>query len=245
MFDKFRPLEEGELRTGIEELSASLSFPLGQLFVVEGSKRSHHSNAYFTGLWGVKRIVLFDTLLINKGMKDDAELAEDEKGKGCTNEEVVAVLAHELGHWKLSHMTKNLIIIQAQIFLVFVVFSYLFKYQPLYSAVGFNDGSQPIIIGLLVITMYVLAPYNTVISFVMTLLSRRFEYQADAFAKELGFAKDLCKALIKLHVDNLGFPVYDWMYSAWNHSHPTLLQRMERLKDDSFDANVRDKLKKN
>lgn len=148
LFDKFRPLEEGNLRTSIEELAASLKFPIGQLLVVEGSKRSHHSNAYFTGLWGVKRIVLFDTLLLNKGMSDDSSLAEDEKGKGCTDSEVLAVLAHELGHWKLGHMTRNIIIMQVQLFLVFMMFSYLFKFDALYEAVGFTGGKQPIIVSL-------------------------------------------------------------------------------------------------
>lgn len=71
--------------------------------------------------------------------------------------------------------------------------------------------------------MYVLAPFNTVVSFGMTLLSRKFEYQADAFAKQLGFASDLCKSLIKLHIDNLGFPIYDYLYSSWNHSVSTLI----------------------
>jgi STE24 endopeptidase len=243
LFDKFRPLEEGELKKSIEELAASLTFPLGQLFVVEGSKRSHHSNAYFTGLWGVKRIVLFDTLLLNKGQKDDSQLAEDEKGKGCTNEEILAVLAHELGHWKLGHMMKNIVLMEVQMFLIFVLFSYLFKYEPLYEAVGLSAGQQPIIIGFMVIVMYVLAPWNTLISFLMTLLSRKFEYQADNFAKLLGYTDDLCKALVKLHIDNLGFPIYDKLYSAWNHSHPTLLQRMDRLRDSSVDENVSKVLK--
>lgn len=244
LFDKFRPLEDGELRKSIEELAASLHFPLGQLYVVEGSKRSHHSNAYFTGLWGVKRIVLFDTLLLNKGLPDDSTLADDEKGKGCTNEEVLAVLAHELGHWKLGHMTKNIVLMQIQMFLIFMMFAYLFKFPALYEAVGFAPNVQPIIIGFLVILMYILAPFNTAVGFCMTLLSRKFEYQADSFGKQLGFAADLCKALIKLHIDNLGFPVYDHLYSAWNHSHPTLLQRMAKLNDDSVDESVQAKLKK-
>ncbi|XP_055606491.1 CAAX prenyl protease 1 homolog [Uranotaenia lowii] len=233
LFDKFRPLEDGELKTSIENLAASLKFPLGKLFVVEGSKRSAHSNAYFTGLFGAKRIVLFDTLLLNKGLPDDETLTNDEKGKGCENKEVLAVLAHELGHWKLGHIKKNIIIMQVQMFLIFMAFSQLFKYSPLYQAVGFPENVQPILIGFLVIVMYVLAPYNTVISFAMTILSRRFEYQADEFALGLGYSKELGKALIKLHIDNLGFPIYDWMYSSWNHSHPTLLQRLERLKVDA------------
>lgn len=157
---------------------------------------------------------------------------------------MLAVLAHELGHWKLGHMTKNIVIIQIQLFLVFMMFSYLFKFEALYEAVGFTNGKQqPIIVGFLVIIMYVLAPFNTVVSFMMTLLSRRFEYQADAFAQQLGFAKDLCKSLIKLHIDNLGFPIYDSWYSSWNHSHPTLLQRMAALaKDGSGDQSDKKKL---
>lgn len=232
LFDKFRPLEDGPLRTSIEALAARLEFPLGQLFVVEGSKRSAHSNAYFTGLWGAKRIVLFDTLLLNKGLPVDSdELNEGEQGVGCENEEVLAVLAHELGHWKLGHVKKNFIIMQVQLFFIFVLFSYVFKYGPLYEAIGFPSDMRPIIIGLMVVTMFVLAPFNTLLSFGMTVLSRRFEYQADEFAKKLGFAEQLKKALVKLHIDNLGFPVYDWMYTAWNHSHPTILERINALSD--------------
>lgn len=274
LFDKYSPLEVGPLRTSIEELAAKLKFPLAQLYVVEGSKRSAHSNAYFYGLWGSKRIVLFDTLLINKGKtqkpatdaekKDDdddtatetktddkehskeretsvAKETEGEKkekenenqevGKGCKDEEVLAVLAHELGHWKLGHVTKNIIFMQFHLLLMFATFAYLFKYDPLYQAVGFRGGERPVLVGLLLIVSYVLGPYNALINFFMTIVSRTFEYQADAFAKELGYSKELAKALIKLNIDNLGFPVYDWMYSAWNHSHPTLLQRLDRLKE--------------
>lgn len=115
---------------------------------------------------------------------------------------------------------------------MFAAFAYLFKYDPLYRAVGFNANERPILVGLLLIVSYVLGPYNAIISFGMTIVSRAFEYQADAFAKNLGYSKELAKALIKLNIDNLGFPVYDWLYSTWNHSHPTLLQRMDRLKDE-------------
>lgn len=229
LFDKYTPLEEGPLRKSIEKLAASLEFPLTQLYVVEGSKRSAHSNAYFYGWWKSKRIVLFDTLLLNKGKKDLSELKEDEIGKGCDDNEILAVLGHELGHWKLGHMTKNIIISQVNIFVMFAVFGYLFKSDPLYRAVGFHSGTQPILIGLILILQYLLAPVNALIGFFMTMLSRRFEFQADAFAVKLGYARDLGKSLIKLHVDNLGFPLYDWMYSTWYHSHPTLLQRLDRL----------------
>uniref|UniRef100_A0A1L8ED04 CAAX prenyl protease n=1 Tax=Haematobia irritans TaxID=7368 RepID=A0A1L8ED04_HAEIR len=231
LFDKYTPLEDGELRTSIEKLAASLKFPLTKLYVVEGSKRSSHSNAYFYGLWNSKRIVLFDTLLLNKGKSDDAEIKEEDKGKGCTNEEVVAVLGHELGHWKLGHVTKNIVIMQINLLLIFFVFNYCFKYAPFYEALGFVPGTRPILVGLFIVLTYVMAPYNAILEYAMTMLSRRFEYQADEFAQKLGYAKLLQKALIKLNLDNLGFPVHDWLYSSWNHSHPTLLQRMHRLKE--------------
>lgn len=269
LFDNYRPLEVGALRTSIEELAAKLKFPLAQLYVVEGSKRSAHSNAYFYGLWGSKRIVLFDTLLINKGKplpaegektEDDTESktdnpkteketetvtetaetktekANEDVGKGCKDEEVLAVLAHELGHWKLGHVTKNIFFMQFHLLLIFASFSYLFTFDPLYQAVGFRVGERPVLIGLFLIVSYVLGPYNALINFFMTIVSRAFEYQADAFAKGLGYSKELAEALIKLNIDNLGFPVYDWMYSSWNHSHPTLLQRLARLKDTDNDT---------
>ena len=121
LFDKYTPLPEGQLRTDIEDLAASVDFPLYKLFVVEGSKRSSHSNAYFYGFFKFKRIVLFDTLLEEEERKkimtedekksEDTEDDQDNKIKtGCNNKEIVAVLGHELGHWKLNHVMKNIII---------------------------------------------------------------------------------------------------------------------------------------
>ncbi|XP_054718196.1 CAAX prenyl protease 1 homolog [Uloborus diversus] len=242
MFDKFTPLPEGELRSRIEKLAASINFPLKKLYVVEGSKRSAHSNAYFYGFYKNKRIVLFDTLLkdytpLNKteGSEEEKEKSVEEKKKdeatpktGCSNDEVLAVLAHELGHWKLNHVMKNLVISQVNLFLCFAVFALLYKNDTLFAAFGFYD-QQPVIVGLVVILQFVFAPYNEILSFLMTVLSRRFEFQADTFAKLLNKAADLRSALIKLNRDNLGFPVHDWLYSAWHHSHPPLLQRIRAL----------------
>ncbi|XP_067000230.2 CAAX prenyl protease 1 homolog [Anabrus simplex] len=232
LFDKYTPLPEGELRTRIEELAASIQFPLYKLYVVEGSKRSTHSNAYFYGFFKNKRIVLFDTLLKNY----EPEKAEDTKDKdksegdkkGCDNDEVLAVLGHELGHWKLNHVLKNIVIMQVNLFLMFLVFGLLFKYKPMYNAFGFHD-EQPVLIGLLIVLQFIFSPYNAVLNFLLTILSRRFEFQADTFAKSLGKAKYLRQALIKLNQDNLGFPVYDWLYSSWHHSHPPLLERLKAL----------------
>ncbi|KAG8185666.1 hypothetical protein JTE90_008936 [Oedothorax gibbosus] len=240
LFDNFTPLPEGELRTRIEVLAASIDFPLKKLFVVEGSKRSAHSNAYFYGFFKNKRIVLFDTLIADykpANKEEEAETTEEKENKGdgedkpktgCSTNEILAVLAHELGHWKLNHNMKNLVISQVNMFLCFAVFALLYKNQTLYTAFGFHD-SQPVIIGFLVIFQYVFSPYHEVLNFLLTSLSRRFEFQADAFAKLLNRATDLRSSLIKLNKDNLGFPVYDWLYSTWYHSHPPLLERIRAL----------------
>ncbi|CAH1987761.1 unnamed protein product [Acanthoscelides obtectus] len=224
LFDKYTPLPEGELRTQIEQLASKLKFPLTELYIVEGSKRSMHSNAYFYGLFNSKRIVLFDTLLA----KDD--------GTGCKNDEILAVLSHELGHWSYSHVTKNLIAMQLNLLLVFAVFSVMFKYPLLYQALGFYT-IQPVLVGLVVVLTYVLMPYNTLLSFLMTCLSRRFEFQADDFAVQLKKAEPLERALLQLNKDNKGFPVNDKLFSAWHHSHPPLLERITILRESARKMN--------
>ncbi|XP_032287874.1 CAAX prenyl protease 1 homolog isoform X3 [Phoca vitulina] len=254
LFDKFTPLPEGKLKQEIEVMAKSIDFPLTKVYVVEGSKRSSHSNAYFYGFFKNKRIVLFDTLLeeysvLNKdileepgmeprkdGEGDSEEIKAKVKNKkqGCKNEEVLAVLGHELGHWKLGHTVKNIIISQMNSFLCFFLFAVLIGRKELFAAFGFYT-SQPTLIGLLIIFQFIFSPYNEVLSFCLTVLSRRFEFQADAFAKKLGKAKDLYSALIKLNKDNLGFPVSDWLFSMWHYSHPPLLERLQALENSKQD----------
>lgn len=251
LFDKFVPLPEGELKEDIEKMARSIAFPLTKVYIVEGSKRSSHSNAYFYGFFKNKRIVLFDTLLedyspLNKEQKEglvdaqaedssetenaDAKVKNLNKKQGCNNQEVLAVLGHELGHWKLGHTVKNIVISQMNSFLCFFLFAALIGRKELFAAFGFYD-HQPTLIGLMIIFQFIFSPYNEVLSFCLTVLSRRFEFQADAFARNLGKAKDLYSALIKLNKDNLGFPVSDWIFSMWHYSHPPLLERLQALKD--------------
>lgn len=241
LFDKYEPLPEGELKSRIEQLAAQIEFPLTKLYVVEGSKRSAHSNAYFYGFFKNKRIVLYDTLLeeytplnekeCDKEEKEEKEPENKEKKKtGCNTDEVLAVLGHELGHWKLNHVLKGIIISQVNLLLVFSVFGSLYKYSPLYNAFGFHH-SQPAFIGLIIVMQFVFAPYNEILQFLLTMFSRHNEFQADAFAKELNHATNLISALIKLNEDNLGFPVYDPLYSAWHLSHPPILERIRALEE--------------
>ncbi|XP_066600202.1 CAAX prenyl protease 1 homolog [Prorops nasuta] len=226
LFDKYSPLPEGELRKKIEELAASLDFPLYKLYVVEGSKRSSHSNAYLYGFHKNKRIVLFDTLIKEYYKPDEKD--PNKEDKGCETDEVLAVLAHELGHWKYSHSIKFFIFTQISVVLNFIAFAKLLNYTPMYEAFGFED-SQPIFIGLIIVSMYILIPFSVPMSFIMTWTSRKFEFQADHFAKQLGRAEELKKALLKLQKDNLGYPLHDHLYSTWHHSHPPVLQRLEVL----------------
>ena len=176
LFDKYTPLPEGELRSKIEELAKSIDFPLTKLYVVEGSKRSAHSNAYFYGFYKNKRIVLFDTLIEDyESLKDEEQKTEEEekpkeekKKTGCNNSEILAILAHELGHWKLNHVFKNILIAEINMFFCFMVFGLLYQNSAIYSSIGFVD-EKPIFIGLLVIFQYIFSPYTEVRSLLVYL----------------------------------------------------------------------------
>merc|ERR1711990_776044 len=124
----------------------------------------------------------------------------EKKKQGCSDDEVVAVLGHELGHWKCNHVLKNMIASQMNIFLCFAVFGLLVHEQHLYDAFGFFD-SKPVYIGLIIIFQFIFAPYNELLSFLMTCISRKFEFQADEFAVGLGKGKLLVSALLKLNND--------------------------------------------
>ena len=115
-------------------------------------------------------------------------------------------------------------------FFYFLIFAALVNRGVFYQAFGF-DTEKPILIGLIVILQFIFAPYNELVSYLMTTLSRKFEFQADAFAKQLNKSADLKMSLIKLHKDNLTFPISDWLYSTWHFSHPPLLERLQALDD--------------
>ncbi|MFH4978630.1 hypothetical protein AB6A40_005339 [Gnathostoma spinigerum] len=243
LFDKYTPLPDSSLKTQIEELAAKVNFPLKKLYVVHGSKRSAHSNAYMYGFWKNKRIVLYDTLLSDEMNNLLKEVSKKEDGKDETTEEedssvkktgmsdveVVAVLGHELGHWALNHSVINLVITEVNLLFMLCVFSHFYQHPALYAAFGFLD-SKPIIIGLIIIFQYVNAPYNELFSFVMTVMSRRMEFAADRYSQKLGHGENLCRSLIKLGKDNLSIPIDDPLYSMFNHSHPPIPERIESLR---------------
>ncbi|KAK4804627.1 hypothetical protein SAY86_004444 [Trapa natans] len=214
LFNKFTALPEGELREKIESLAASLKFPLKKLFVVDGSTRSSHSNAYMYGFFKNKRIVLYDTLI-----------------QQCKNdEEIVAVIAHELGHWKLNHTMYSFIAVQILTFLQFGGYTLVRNSSDLFRSFGFD--AQPVLIGL-IIFQHTVIPLQHLVSFGLNLVSRSFEFQADAFAKRLGYAAALRAGLVKLQEENLSAMNTDPWYSAYHYSHPPLVERLAALDEPS------------
>ncbi|KAJ2392155.1 zinc metalloprotease [Coemansia sp. RSA 2603] len=211
LFNKFDPLPEGELRKEIEALASRLNFPLKKLYVVDGSKRSSHSNAYVFGFFKSKRIVIYDTL-INQ----------------CTTEEIVAIVGHELGHWKKNHILRTLIAVQLQVLIIFYSFGLFVGERRMYNSFGMDE--TPVFIGL-VFFQYLYQPLDSLLSFGSNVLSRKHEFEADAFSKKLGYAEQLRSGLIKLQIENKSVMNPDPLYSAFHYSHPPLVERLNAIND--------------
>uniref|UniRef100_A0A914HGC2 Peptidase M48 domain-containing protein n=1 Tax=Globodera rostochiensis TaxID=31243 RepID=A0A914HGC2_GLORO len=161
--------------------------------------------------------------------------AEKEHRIGMDDDEVVAVLGHELGHWKLCHSAALLAITEFNLLFTLFIFSVFYQQESLFTAFGFpppeqQQQQQPILIGLLLIGQFVMAPYTEFLSLAINVFTRKFEFAAGRFSVTLGHALKLCCGLIKLGKDNLSLPIDDWLYSWCNHSHPPTPERMEALK---------------
>lgn len=210
LFNKFTPLEEGSLKEKVQALADHLGFKTRGIFVMDGSKRSRHSNAYFSGLGRVKRIVLFDTLI--------RSLAEDQ---------VAGVLAHEIGHEKLGHILKRLALSVSSGLLGFWLVSLLLNYSPFFEAFNFSGPSPQ---AVLVLVMFVSGPFTFYLKPLFSWWSRRHEYQADHFVKSrTRYGKAFQTALKRLSKDNLSNPVPHPLYSFYHYSHPTTLERIRAL----------------
>lgn len=210
LFNRFTPLAEGALRDRILELARRLGFRTKGIFLMDASRRSRHGNAYFTGLGPVKRIVLFDTLTSTMG-----------------DDEVLAVLAHEIGHERLHHVRKSLMLSIALGLAGFWVLSLLVPWTPLYGAFGFSRDSSH---ALLVVLSLASGPLTFAVQPLSSLLSRRREHEADRFAVDgTGGAQGMVSALLRLSKDNLSnLTPHPW-YSFYHYSHPTDAERVAAL----------------
>jgi len=212
IFNKFEPLEEGELRAAIEEYTEKVNFPLQGLFVMDGSKRSSKSNAFFTGFGKNKRVALFDTLIEKHSVP-----------------ELVAVLAHEIGHYKKKHILKGMVTSIIQTGVVFYLLSVFLKAEGLFDA--FYMEQMSVYAGLIFFGM-LYAPIDMILSVFMQIMSRKHEYEADAFAAETtGRPEDMIATLKKLSKDNLSNLTPHPFYVFLNYSHPPVLQRIRAIRD--------------
>ena len=209
LFNKQKKLEKGELRSEIEKYSCKVGFDLSNIFIIDGSKRSSKANAYFSGFGKQKRITLFDTLIDKLNKK-----------------QIVAVIAHEIGHYKKNHIIFNLFFSIIQTGFMLYILS-LFIYMPVFSeALGIENHSFHI--GLITFSI-LFTPISEISSLIFNMFSRKFEYEADEFAKNTYNGEYLIEALKILSKDSLSnltpHPKYVW----WHYSHPTLFQRVIRL----------------
>ncbi len=210
MFYKFTPLEDAELRAKIHELSMRLTFPVADVSVVDGSRRSTKANAFFAGFGKAKRIALFDTLL-----------------KNHTHDEILAVLAHEIGHCKRRHVPKQIVLSLISSAVMFALLHFALQDPRLCAAFGIG---RPSITWSLVFFSIAFQPLNLALSLFGGHLSRKFEIEADAFARTaMGSATPMIHALTKLSRDHLSNPTPHPFYVFLHYSHPPVLQRVAAL----------------
>jgi STE24 endopeptidase len=213
LFNKFSPLEDDELRQRIDRLMQRVGFASKGLFVMDGSKRSAHGNAYFSGFGAAKRIVFFDTLLAR-----------------LQPQEIEAVLAHELGHFKLKHIVKRIVLMFGLSLGFLALLGYLKTQVWFYTGLGVD----PLLLTsndalALILFVLVLPVFTFLFSPLSSITSRKHEFEADAFAARHASAHDLTTALVKLYEDNASTLTPDPLHSAFYDSHPPATVRIARL----------------
>ncbi len=218
LFNKFSPLEDGELKLSLENLMEKAGFKASGVFIMDASKRSKHSNAYFTGIGKSKRIVLYDTLVNQLSVN-----------------EILAVLGHELGHYKKHHIVKRMCFMIPVIFIALYIVSILIQNTALYT--GFYFGiSESIFNHMQFVGLFLLGEvfqgYARIPELVINYFSRRDEFEADRYAAELcGSGESLVTALIKLHTENLSELTPPPVYCLFNYDHPPLLERIRAIRN--------------
>jgi STE24 endopeptidase len=213
LFNTFEPLPDEQLKQRVQALMSRCGFAAKGLFVMDGSKRSAHANAYFTGLGAAKRVVFFDTLL-----------------KRLTPGEVEAVLAHELGHFKHKHVLKRMLGIFGMSLAGLALLGWLAGQSAFYTGLGVQPSlDAPNDALALLLFMLALPPFTFFVSPLLAQLSRRHEFEADAYACAQADGRDLASALLKLHEDNAATLTPDPVYVRFYYSHPPASERLAAL----------------
>ena len=211
-FNRFEPLTDGPLRSRLEALLERCGFPAGGLFVMDGSRRSAHGNAYFTGFGRARRIVLFDTLIQQLGP-----------------DEIEAVLAHEIGHFRLRHIGQRLLVLQISSLIGLAVLGWLSTRGWFFQGLGLVP-SEGLVPGLALLLFMLIGPvFGTLFGPLGALLSRRHEFEADAYAVRMTSREALTRALVALYRDNAATLTPDPWHSAFHDSHPPASLRIGRL----------------
>ncbi|CAN3365659.1 CAAX prenyl protease 1 [Diutina catenulata] len=210
LFMKRTPLVESKLRDLISEFAGSVGFPMDEIYIVEGSSITTHGNAYFTGMPWKKSICLFDTLIDQ-----------------LTEQEVLAVVAHKICHWKRMDTAKMMLEKIVSFAAMVKVFEAFIFSKGFYEGFGFSVGLQPVIVGVYLFSYLTQADVLT--DFVLRKIARSREYQADQYAKDRGYGDELCSGLIKMYSHNLKGIDTDWLYSMYCYKHPSLLERLDAL----------------
>ena len=214
LFNKFENLDqnnekEKSIQTELEQLCKDIGFPLGKIYKMDGSKRSAHSQAYFFGLFGKKQIVIYDTLIEKTSVK-----------------EILAIVGHELGHWKHKHNVV-MIVMQVSVIGIFLsTLSLMLENDKFYYDFGFSN--KYYFIGLTMFSIF-FVPLNIIIHAISCFITRLCEYQADRFSVHLNKGQELLDGLIHIYKDNKGDPDPDHLYALFNHTHPNLLQRAQAI----------------
>ena len=209
LFFKKSPLEEGELKEKVEMKLKEVDFPLKSVCVIDASSKQKEGNAFFSGLLGKRDLVLYDNLITSS-----------------TNEEIVDIVLHEVGHSKHHHIYKLLAVQLTKVYFILkFIETFLFD-DNLYQQFGFTD--KPVVIGFSLLET-LLIPFMEILAFVSNVLTRKFEYQADEFSVKNGFGH-LDSALIKLNKNNLGSFIIDPFISTIEHSHPTIIERVKAIR---------------
>ncbi len=214
IFNKFKELDDEVLKQTINQLLQKCGFSNNGIFIMDGSRRSSHGNAYFTGMGNNKRIVFFDTLL-----------------KSLNAQEIEAVLAHELGHFKHKHIIKQIIVMAAISLSALALLGWLMQYNPFFNALGVESPSTHM---ALILFLLVSPIFSIYLQPIMSYFSRKHEFEADNYAAQQSDAKILIQALVKLYKENANTLTPDHLYSAFHDSHPPASVRIANLNQHSI-----------